>query len=143
MVAIGGCPAGFEGYPTDLAIVEKTAEKEATQASLKKNKAKLAKTEAELDAATKQEVSYRARRAEDLRLSLSPSLPVRRSDGLLVRSRVAQVRWSPYIAEKSKYAFEGMGVTKDYLLLSYLGAYLEIEPRSLSNSTADAYRTAG
>jgi len=31
-----------------------------------------------------------------------------------------EVRWSPYIVEKSKYAFEGMGVTKDYLLLSYL-----------------------
>ena len=31
-----------------------------------------------------------------------------------------EVRWSPYIAEKSKYSFEGMGVTKDYLLLSYL-----------------------
>ena len=31
-----------------------------------------------------------------------------------------EVRWSPHIAEKSKYAFEGMGVTKDYLLLSYL-----------------------
>jgi len=31
-----------------------------------------------------------------------------------------EVRWRPYIAEKSKYAFEGMGVTADYLLLSYL-----------------------
>ena len=31
-----------------------------------------------------------------------------------------EVRWSPFIAEKTKYAFEGMGVTKDYLLLSYL-----------------------
>ena len=31
-----------------------------------------------------------------------------------------EVRWRPHIAEKSKYAFEGMGVTNDYLLLSYL-----------------------
>ena len=30
------------------------------------------------------------------------------------------VKWEPYIAEKSQYAFEGMGVTKDLLMLSYL-----------------------
>jgi len=42
-------------------IVEKTADKEATQAQLKKDQKKLAKTEAELDAATKQ---YQADKAQ-------------------------------------------------------------------------------
>mmetsp|Transcript_10813 Transcript_10813/g.25102 ORF Transcript_10813/g.25102 Transcript_10813/m.25102 type:complete len:824 (-) Transcript_10813:462-2933(-) len=28
--------------------------------------------------------------------------------------------WGPYVAEKRQFAFEGMGVTRDYLLLSYL-----------------------
>jgi len=32
----------------------------------------------------------------------------------------SEVRWAPHIAEKRKYAFEGMGATKDLLLLSYL-----------------------
>ena len=30
------------------------------------------------------------------------------------------MRWESYIVEKAKYAFERMGVTKDFLLLSYL-----------------------
>ena len=31
-----------------------------------------------------------------------------------------EVRWTPHVAEKSKFALEGLGVTRDYLLLSYL-----------------------
>ena len=32
----------------------------------------------------------------------------------------SEVKWSPFICEKADYAFQGLGVTKDLLLLSYL-----------------------
>ena len=32
----------------------------------------------------------------------------------------SEIQWTPFIAEKAEYAFEGLSVTKDFLLLSYL-----------------------